>query len=134
MSGIPILQFVEPENINRYQVELQDSLCQKNSEILSKAYVLCVNNEYGGMVCKYIASQGYKSVLDKLDLMQSQGRYPYYILLPEFLGAGICWLEWWQPALSRNELDSMIQENTMSEDFDGLRSWVEQLIKRDTKV
>ena len=57
-----------------------------------------------------------------------------YILLPEFLGAGTCWLEWWEPALSRNELDSMIQENTMSEDFDGLRSWVEQLIKRETEV
>lgn len=135
MSGILISQFVKPENINRYRVKLQDSVFQNTPDILSRAYLLCINNEYGDRVCKYLAPpQGECDILDKLELLPSEGRYPYFILLPEFQGAGICWLDWWGPMLSMNELDSMIQENTMSEDFDGLRYWVEQLMMLDTEI
>jgi hypothetical protein len=131
MSDIPILQLVKAENINRYRVDLQNSVYKDVQGMLSVAYVLRINNENGSIVCKHIASKGYEKVLDSLNLMQSTGQYPYYILLPEFMDAGICWLDWWLPAMSRSELDALILENTMSDDFTGLISWLKQLKRHE---
>ena len=135
MVRIPILQFVEPQNIIRYKAKLQDSVYLNTPDILSNAYVLRINNECGEMVCKYLAPPRREcDILDKLDSLNSEGHFPYYILLPEFQSAGICCLDWWGPILNKNELDSMIQENSMSKDFDGLKSWIEQLIMHGKEI
>ena len=110
-----ILANTRRENIDRKEIMSYE--CIEYMESAITCYLLIVKNQAGLEVYNTLAHKEF-SVLDDVQ------KFPFYVLLPEYLDAGITFLGWQKPVYDLKDLLHIINYNSARDDFHSLEHWV----------
>lgn len=110
-----ILEKTRPENIDRKQIMSYKHIGCMESAIA--CYLLIVKNQDGLEVYNTLAHK-------EFTVPGNVQKFPFYVMLAEYLDAGMTYLDWHTLVYNLKDLSHIINYNSVRDDFYSLEHWL----------